>query len=385
MSLKISQIETRITAHPLRPERVVVSSAGCHSESSFLTVRVMDQDGQAGYGEAATVMLWSGESAQNAQWIIESIFASRLIGASLDHPREALAIMDRAAVNNSFTKSAIDTALWDLWAKQQGVPAWKLFADREPVRAIPVRGSIGAYPLDRTLDLARGFWDEGVRTLKFKVGLPGGEDAIRLRAVRDQLGDEPVFTVDYNGTFDDVAGAVKHIESLLPFNIALFEQPTHRDRIHLMAEVRKRVNVPILADESIFTPQHLADALELDAFDILSIYPGKNGGFTHALEMARTASRAGKACTIGSNLETDIGQAAMAALAAGLGLFPVLRLSCDLMSSLYYQRPSVTRPLVLERGRLMLPEGIGFGITPIAFKEDADDSFRSQPRRRHTM
>lgn len=365
MPLKIVRIDTVVSSHPLRPERVVVSHAGCHSESTFLTVTVKDGDGRCGYGEAATVMLWSGESAHNAKWIVDSVFAPQLIGASFDHPRDALTVMDKATFGNPYTKSAVDTALWDLWAKQQGVPAWKLFADREPVRAIPIRGSIGAYPVERTVTLARGFWNDGVRTLKFKVGLPGGEDSARLHAVRAELGDEPVFTVDYNGAFQNVREAVHHIESLLPLKLALVEQPTHRDRIHLMAEVRKHVNVPILADESIFTPEHLAEALDLDAFDILSMCPGKNGGFTCSLEMARTAARAGKPCAIGSNLETDIGQGAMASLAAGLSAFPVTQIPCDLLSSLYYQRPSVTQPLALQQGAFILPDGPGFGVTPV--------------------
>src|SRR5262249_15527778 len=154
-----------------------------------------------------------------------------------------------AAVGNPFAKSALDTALWDLWAKEQGVPATKLFGDRAPVGSISTRVSLGAYPLEKTLALAREFWALGIRTLKFKTGVAGVDDALRLRAVRDELGDEPVFTVDYNGAFQDVTVAVKHIESLLPMNIALVEQPTHRDRIHALAEVRKRVRVPILADE----------------------------------------------------------------------------------------------------------------------------------------
>src|SRR6185312_7148185 len=109
----------------------------------------------------------------------------------------------------------------------------------------------------------------------------------------------------------------------LPFDLALAEQPTPRDRISLLADVRRRVPVPILADEAVFTPADLDEALDLDAFDILSIYPGKNGGFTHSLAMARKAQAAGKPCAIGSNLETDLGQAAMIGLASSLSAFPV--------------------------------------------------------------
>lgn len=344
----------------------MVSAAGRHSESVFLTVAIEDDTGLRGYGEAATTLLWSGESAHTAKWLVDSVFAPRLVGANFDHPREALALMDVATHGNPFAKSAVDCALWDLWAKQQGVPAWKLFADREPVRTIPSRASIGAYPVERTVALAREFWDAGIRALKFKTGVAGMDDVARLRAVREALGDEPVFTIDSNGAFHDATAAVKHIESLLPFRLALVEQPTHRDRIALMAEVKRRVDVPMLADESIFTPEHLAEAIMLDAFDILSIYPGKNGGFTRSLDMARTAAENGKPCVIGSNLESDLGQAAMAMLAAGLGAFPIPKLTNDLGSAMYYGKSATTPPLRFENGELHIPTGLGFGVTPIA-------------------
>lgn len=368
MSLRIERIETRIVDHPLRADRLVASFAGIHNSSRFVIVTVHDADGFKGHGEAATTALWSGESAETARCMIDRCFAPLLAGNSFDHPCEALARMDELAYGNPFAKSAVDTALWDLWARSQQVSAIQLFGDRQPPLAIPTRASVGAYPVPRTLEIARGFWEAGVRTLKFKTGVPGIDDAQRLRAVRELLGDEPVFTIDYNGAFRDVDTAVASIEALLPFRLALVEQPTHRERIGLLGQVRQRVRVPILADECIFTPDQLAEALDLDAFDILSVYPGKNGGFTRALAMARTAQRAGRKCAIGSNLETDLGQAAMACLAAGLSVFPVEQIACDLPAALFYQRSSVNQPLQFAAGRVTVPTGHGFGVEPVLEK-----------------
>ena len=188
----------------------------------------------------------------------------------------------------------------------------------------------------------------------------------RLRAVRERLGPAPIFTIDANGAHATADEAVAAIEALLPFDLALAEQPTPRDRIGMLAEVRRRVPVPILADEAIFTPGHLEEALDLDAFDILSIYPGKNGGFSHSLAMARRAQAAGKVCAIGSNLETDLGQAAMVCLASSLSAFPVERYACDLMGALFYEPSCVSPPIAYRDGRVQLPTGPGFGVVPAA-------------------
>jgi muconate cycloisomerase len=364
MTLCVRQIEARVVDHPVRMDGAIVSSLGRHSASRYLVVTIHDVEGACGYGEATTAPIWSGESAETAKWMIDSLLGPLVIDAHFDHPSDAVAHMDRAVHANSFVKAAIDIALWDLWARRKGQPVSKLIADREPKAWVPTRVSIGAYPVVETVRFAVEFWEAGVRTLKFKTGVPGIDDVARLRAVRDRLGPEPIFTIDANGAHATADEAVAAIDALIPFNLALVEQPTRRDRLSLLAEVRRRTSVPIMADEAVFTPDDLDEALQLDAIDVLSIYPGKNGGFTHSLAMSQLAQQAGKPCAIGSNLESDLGQAPHVCLAASLSAFPVDHFACDLMASLFYKTSAVTPPLVFDRGRVALPTGPGFGVTP---------------------
>lgn len=369
MSLIVRKVEARIVDHPVRQVGAIVSSLGRHVASRYVTVTITGNDGTQGFGEAATAPVWSGETAETAKWMVDYHLGPRLTGRTFGEPAEALEMMDRCLHGNSFTKAAIDIALWDLWTRSQGVSVAHLIADRDPVEWIPTRVSIGAYPPEETVRLAVEFWERGIRTLKFKTGVPGIDDVARLRAVRERLGAEPIFTIDANGAHATADEAVAAIESLLPFDLSLAEQPTPRGRIGLLAQVRRRVPVPILADEAVFTPGHLEEALDLDAFDILSIYPGKNGGFSHSLAMARRAHAAGKPCAIGSNLETDLGQAAMACLASSLSAFPVDRYACDLMGALFYEASSVAPPVVYRDGRVRVPTGPGFGVEPLTSRE----------------
>jgi muconate cycloisomerase len=365
MGIHIGAIRTRIVEHALRPARTIVSAAGRHDSSRFLMVSVLDCDGTTGYGEAATTPLWSGETADAAQAIVEGLFAPQLVGNHFDHPREALAVLDRLSVGNSFAKSALDTALWDLWARRRNVAATALFSDRPPAAWVPTRASVGCHDIADTVRIATEFYEADIRTLKFKVGVPGLDDAGRLRAVRESLGEEIAFTVDANGAYKSAAEAIAAIEELLPYRLQLVEQPTPRDRISLLGQVRSRVEVPIMADESVFTIDHLQEAIDTGACDVVSLYPGKNGGVTRVIEMAEMAARAGVKCAIGSNLETDLGQAAMAALAASLSAFPIEEVPCDLPAALFYCGSSVTEPLLLREGRVRVPSGPGFGVEPV--------------------
>jgi len=189
MSFRVQKLETRIVDHRLRADRVIVSHAGRHDSSRFLIVTAHGNGGARGYGEAATTPLWSGETAETARCAIEHLFMPRLAGHAFDHPREALALMEQSAYGNAFAKSAIDTALWDLWAREQGVPAVKLFADRAPLLSIPTRASVGAYGVTETVRLAVDFWNAGIRTLKFKIGLAAFNDAARLNAASPYFSD----------------------------------------------------------------------------------------------------------------------------------------------------------------------------------------------------
>jgi muconate cycloisomerase len=364
MSLQVRRVKSQVVDHPVRSQGAIVSFLGRHEASRYVTVTLTGEDGLRGFGEAATAPVWSGETAETAKWMIDHHIAPRIVGRRFNGPAEALAILDRDLNANSFAKAAVDIALWDLWARSRGRSVSSMIADRQPLERVPTRASIGAYPPEETVRLAVEFWNSGVKTLKFKTGKPGIDDVARLRAVRDRLGPDPVFTIDANGAHATVEEAVRAIEALLPFGLALAEQPTPRDRIHLLAEVRRRVPVPILADEAVFTPGHLEEAIDLDAFDILSIYPGKNGGFTHSLTMARRAHAAGKVCAIGSNLETDLGQAAMACLAASLRAFPVHQYACDLMAALFYEKSYVSPAIVFQDGEVVVPKGLGFGVEP---------------------
>jgi muconate cycloisomerase len=364
MSFRITSLQTCITPHRLREDRVIVSPAGRHDVSRYLTVCVRDSDGMPGYGEAATTALWSGETAETAQYFVDHIFAPLILGATFDHPREVLALMDKTVWGHPFTKSAVDTAVWDVWAKSRNVAATALFGDRAPLESIPTRASIGCYDVQETVRIACEFWRLGVQTLKFKIGVPDFDDVERLRAVREAIGDEPVFTVDANGAYTTLESAVSAIEALAPYSLALVEQPVPRERKALLAAVRARVSTPVLADEAIFTIQDLREMLDLDACDFVSLYPGKNGGVTHCIEMAGLAASAGKACALGSNLETDLGQAAMLGVAAALTAFPVESLPCDLGASLFYEASSIKNPLALQCGRVLLPSGAGFGVEP---------------------
>src|SRR5262249_29138492 len=146
------------------------------------------------------------------------------------------------------------------------------------------------------------------------------------------------------------------------FEVALFEQPTRRGDHAAMAAVRRRSGIPIMADESVFTPQDALEVIRAQAADVLSLYPGKHGGIRATQHIAKLAEAAGIPCTIGSNLEREVATAAMTHVTVCTAHLQCERYPGDLIGPLYYHAPLSRAPLRYQADRLWVPEGAGLGV-----------------------
>src|SRR3989440_9899213 len=112
-----------------------------------------------------------------------------------------------------------------------------------------------------------------------------------------------------------------------------------------MAEVRRRSGIPVMADESVFTPQDALEVIRQQAADVLSLYPGKHGGMRATQQIAKMAESAGILCTIGSNLEREVATAAMAHITVCTANLLCERFPGDLIGPLYYTETPTKSPL----------------------------------------
>jgi o-succinylbenzoate synthase len=170
---------------------------------------------------------------------------------------------------------------------------------------VRVNALVPALAPDRAAQLAAGH-----RDVKVKVGDAGDVD--RVAAVRDAIGPNARLRVDANGAWD-VDTAVARIAAMAPYDLELVEQPVAS--IDDLAAVRRRVDVPIAADECVRT---VADARRLVA-DVLVVKVQPLGGFKTTLEIIDAA---GLPVVVSSMLETSVGVAAGLALAASFDDLP---------------------------------------------------------------
>ena len=184
--------------------------------------------------------------------------------------------MDFLIKLNPFTKAAVEMALWDIAGKARGVPVYQLLGGKFR-DVIPTKMMIGAFDLPRVRSLAEQFLGWGVRCLKVKVGLDLAGDLARVQAVREVAGPDIPITVDANCGWNVTTARIA-LEQLRPFNLLVAEQPIAPGDTESMAYLRAVGGIPIMADESVFTLADAWNVLRAHAADVISVYPGKNGG-----------------------------------------------------------------------------------------------------------
>lgn len=192
-----------------------------------------------------------------------------------------------------------------------------------PVRErVPVNITIPALPAEQAAAVVRA--ERGATTAKVKVAEPGqteADDIARVEAVRDALGRAGRVRVDANGLWS-VEQAVRMVGLLSRFDLEYVEQPCRT--VPELAEVRRRVDVPIAADESIRRAEDPLQVARLGAADIAVLKVAPLGGVHACL---RIAEQIGLPVVVSSAVDTSVGLAGGLALAAAL---PELPYACGL-------------------------------------------------------
>ncbi|HWG62204.1 MAG TPA: o-succinylbenzoate synthase [Streptosporangiaceae bacterium] len=186
----------------------------------------------------------------------------------------------------------------------------------------------------------------GCRTAKVKVaerGQPAGDDIARVEAVRDALGPAGLIRVDANGGWN-VDQAVRMLGELRRFGLEYAEQPCAT--VHELAALRRRVDIPIAADESIRRAEDPLAVRRAEAADIVVLKAQPLGGVRAAL---RVAQACGLPAVVSSAVETSIGLAVGVALAAAL---PDLPHACGLATMSLLSGDVTAQPLVAQAGML---------------------------------
>lgn len=377
--MKITRIETIPVRVPIKPELAIRGGRGLsHSVSPFLLVKIHTDEGIMGVGEASCTPRWSGEDQVTAAHFVDVYFAPLLVGDTLEDIERLTKKFSSAVAGNFFTKSAIEMALWDVIGKSKGMPVWQIAGSTEqgagskhslfaasnsPLHTVPTKWSVSGVEPAKAAEIAKWATAQGFSKMKVKVGIDPDGDVARVQAVRAAVGPAVKLGVDANGGWRSTHIAIDTINRLCDeCDIYFAEQPLHPGDHNALAEVRRNVPVPIIADESLYTLDDAKMLARADAADVFSIYVGKAGGIGPAREIAEFAHSVGIKCTIGSNLELGVGSAAMIHLALSAPGIDAYTYPCDIIGPLFYEDDILMEPLPITGGAARVHDRPGLGV-----------------------
>jgi len=297
--VRLEEIEVIPYSVPFRDP--YVTARGELRERRLILVRLRGE-GLEGLGETASLSLRGGPGIESIATEIRERCWPGLLDGEVD-PRRIWSAIARCRNRGPSQEAvaAVDIALHDLVGRALGEPVWRLLGASE---AAPVtcNATLPAANPSETRMLADEWANEGFRTIKLKVGLPG--DVTQVATVRQALGQEIAIRVDANGAWS-VDDAADRLEALARHRIELAEQPV--GTFEQMVELRRRVDVRVAADESLVSPFDARRAKELGACDVAAIKVAKVGGLGAVLEIAETMPS-----YLSSSLEGPVGITAAA-------------------------------------------------------------------------
>jgi o-succinylbenzoate synthase len=338
------------------------TSFGTETVREVIIARAFTAEGE-GWGEIVTGAspLYSSEYTQSAwdvalRWLVPALLDRQTIAP------EEVADTLRPFVGHRMAKAGLELAVLDAALRAEERPLGEYLGavhDR-----VPSGVSVGIQRDTAALvEAVRGYLDEGYVRIKIKI--KPGRDLAETAAVRDAFGDIPL-QVDANSAY--TLADADTLAELDRFDLLLIEQPLQEDDLVDHATLARRLRTPVCLDESIVSEKSARDALALEAASVINIKAGRIGGYLEAVRIHDLCREAEVLVWCGGMLETGIGRAANAALAA----LPGFLLPGDISASnRFYARDIVTEPAVLVDGHVRVPTGHGLGveIDPVALDD----------------
>lgn len=285
------------------------------SDIEDVVIRIDTDTGHTGYGSAPATAVITGETHGSITEAISKIIAPKLIGRPIENLNGLTDIVQTAIVRNFSAKAAVEIALYDLFGQLYKAPLYKLLGGGDNV--ITTDLTISVDYIDKMVEDSLKAVDQGFETLKIKVGKDPALDIERIKAIYAAVNERALIRLDANqGWTPKQAVAVMRNLEESGVVLELVEQPVSGEDINRMKYVTSRIHTPVMADESSFGPKEAMELIKLQAADIINIKLMKAGGISNAIKIADIAGTYGVDCMIGCMLESSIGVAAAAHIAA---------------------------------------------------------------------
>ncbi len=311
--MMLAKLELLHVAVPLKVRVKHASHDRIDSES--LVVRVTLADGTVGHGEGVPRPYVTGETVESTFETLSSLDLARSFRTVKSYEEvvrglEALELPqtrdDPRGMNGNAARCALETAVLDAYGRHfrrsigdaiRLVDVPGLLLSQRPTR-VRYSGAITASSRFKEEYSAWKLWIYGFEQVKLKVGVAGQDDPARLRAVRKIFGRRADLRIDVNEAW--AASEVEdRVRSLAPACPSVLEQPVRHEEVDALAEIRPRIRMPVMLDESLCGYPDAIRSIERGTADLFNVRISKCGGIIPTLRIIGLAQRSGVGVQLG--------------------------------------------------------------------------------------
>jgi L-alanine-DL-glutamate epimerase-like enolase superfamily enzyme len=368
--MKITKIECIPVSIPFaKPMKMGLGTA---SVSDAVIIKIHTDEGITGICETGDTSPWyMGESQDSIMYNINKVFAPNiLLGEDPFNIERIIARMDKAAKLNNQAKAVVDYALHDIMGKALGVPVYKLLGGLSNER-IPLAFVMSSGTPEEVVAEGQSLVKAGYKAMKLKVGAKSiEEDLEMLGALRKAVGNNIKIMTDTNGGWDYLQ-ALRFLRGAVKYDLFLAEQPVPYWDMDGLARLRRKVDVPVFADESAKELNDLMKLIQRDAVDGFFLKVPKAGGIHKSQKWVAIAQSVGLMVMCGCMIDSGLGTAAnIHFLAATEWMGKIEQEAIGPLN--LHNRPDTVKPPIkndlavkvprYEGGFVYPPDGVGLGV-----------------------
>lgn len=307
IEIKIEKVEIYQINLPLK-EPFIVSYTSYETIPSII-IKMYTDEGIVGFGESVPDEHVTGESVHSVFAALTNNLIPAVLGEDPRNIKRIHALMDEALVYNGAAKAAIDIACYDILGKASNLPIYTLLGGRKDEQPM-IPKVLSILEPEVLAEQAKEAVAEGYKEIKMKLGKDPIKDIKRVQAVREAVGPNVPIRVDVNQGWKTIQVARDAIQKLTPYNVSWVEQPISHMDASLFKRLKEVTTSPLMADESMVTPENLRTFIKDGSVDYINIKLMKSGGIYPSYKLATQAELFGISCQIGSMVESSIASAA---------------------------------------------------------------------------
>ncbi|MEW2916381.1 enolase C-terminal domain-like protein [Ruegeria sp. ANG10] len=322
-------------------------------------LRLTSEGGSEGFGEASPWSVFTG-TPEATYAALDRYIRPLVVGSRVADRAGIMAKAAHGVAHCTEAKAALETALLDLTGRISGVPVWALMGGKCR-DTIPLSCSIANPDFAQDIALLEQLREDGVRIIKLKTGFKDHAfDIMRLEHLAQHYPEFSV-RVDYNQGLS-IEDAPAQVRDVAQFKPDFIEQPVRAHHYGMMAKLRGQIDLPLLADESVFGPEDMERAAREGICDGVSVKIMKSGGLSRGQTVARIAAAHGLSAYGGDMFEAGLAHLAGTHMIAAT---PEIKLGCEFYQASYFLKEDILEdPFVVQNGQVIVPDMPGIGGRP---------------------